>query len=238
MKKTIGILGGMGPEATAYMYSTIIKHTRVKKDQDHIRIFIDSSPETPPRTDAILKQGPSPVPFLLEGIRRLKDAGADFVIVPCVTAHYFMPRVLAQISVPFLSLIDEALNWAKENISGLNKVGLLSSTGTQVSKLFQNKFDQAGIEVIAPEEDNQQQVMEAIFGANGIKAGFTAGPSKALIVLAAERLIARGAEAILAGCTELPLVLKAEDIAVPLIEPMDILARKSILEAGFEVRDT
>jgi len=236
MKKTIGILGGMGPEATAYMYSLIIKHTQVKKDQDHIRIFIYSNPEIPPRTDAVLKQGSSPVPFLFEGIQRLKNAGVDFVILPCITAHYFMPEVLAQIDIPFLSLLDESLIWTKENISDLKKVGLLSSTGTQISKLFHGKFGQAGIEVMAPEGEDQQRVMDAIFGAQGIKAGFTSGSSKEHIIRAAEKLTSRGAEAIIAGCTELPLVLKAADISVPLIEPMDILARKSILEAGYEVR--
>lgn len=236
MKKTIGILGGMGPEATAYMYSLIIKHTQVEKDQDHIRIFISSNPETPPRTEAILHEGLSPVPYLVEGIQRLKNAGADFVIMPCVTAHYFLPEVFAQIDVPFLSLIDEAFDWAKEKIPTLKKVGLLSSTGTQVSKLFQNKFNEAGIEVMTPEGKDQQKVMETIFGAGGIKAGFTSGSSKENIIRAAEKLIAGGAEAIIAGCTELPLVLKASDISVPLIEPMDILAKKSILEAGYKVR--
>jgi aspartate racemase len=226
----------MGPEATAHMYSLINKHTLVEKDQDHIRLFIVSNPEIPPRTDAILQQGPSPVPFLIEGIRRLKNAGVDFVILPCVTAHYFLPEVLAQIDVPFLSLIDESLNWAKENISGLKKAGLLSSTGTQVSRLFHDKFGPAGIEVTAPQGEDQKEVMDAIFGPSGIKTGFTSGRSKEYIIRAAEKLVAGGAEAIIAGCTELPLVLEAADISAPLIEPMDILARKSILEAGYKVR--
>ncbi|MCJ7579252.1 MAG: amino acid racemase [Candidatus Aminicenantes bacterium] len=236
MKKTIGILGGMGPEATAYMYNLIIKHTQVETDQDHIRVIIFSNPEIPPRTDAILGKGLSPVPLLIEGIRKLKDAGADFVIMPCVTAHYFIPEVLTQIDVPFLSLLDESLSWAKENLAGLKRVGLISSTGTLVSKLFHHTFGKAGIEVLALEDKDQQEVMEAIFGPKGIKAGFSSGPSKEQIVRAAEKLTAGGAEAILAGCTELPLVLKAEDISVPLIEPMEILAQKSILEAGYKVR--
>ncbi|MFC2161703.1 aspartate/glutamate racemase family protein [Acidobacteriota bacterium] len=236
MKKTIGILGGMGPEATAYMYSLIIKHTEVEKDQDHIRTFIYSNPEIPPRTDAIMKQGLSPVPFLMEGIRRLKDAGADFVIVPCVTAHYFLPEVFEQIDIPFLSLLDESLNWAKDNIPGLKKVGLISSTGTLASNLFQNLFGQAGMELLTLEDKDQQRIMAAIFGPGGIKAGFTSGPAKIDIVRAAKKLAAGGAEAVIAGCTELPLVLKAADISVPLIEPMEILAKKSILEAGYKVR--
>jgi aspartate racemase len=236
MKKTIGILGGMGPEATAYMYSLIIKHTQAEKDQDHIRIIIYSNPEIPPRTDAILGQGPSPVPSLIEGMMRLKDAGADFIILPCVTAHYFMPEVLAKIDIPFLSLIDESLIWAKEHIPGLKKAGLLSSTGTQTSKLFHHKFGQAGIEVLVPEEDDQKKVMNAIFGARGIKAGFTSGEPRDIIIRAAEKMIFAGAQAILAGCTEVPLVLRAGDITMPLIEPMNILARKAVLEAGCKVR--
>ena len=226
----------MGPEATAYMYSMIIKHTQVDKDQDHIRIIIYSNPEIPPRTDAILGQGPSPVPGLIEGLRKLKDAGADFVVMPCVTAHYFMPECLAKFDVPFLSLLDESLNWVKDNIPELKIAGLISSTGTLVSRLFQNTFGQAGIEVLTLEDREQQEVMKAIFGAGGIKAGFTAGRSKEDMVRAAEKLTERGAEAIIAGCTELPLVLKAEDIRIPLIEPMEILAKKAILEAGYEVR--
>ncbi len=236
MKKTIGILGGMGPEATAYMYSLIIKNTKAERDQDHPRIIINSNPEIPARTDAILGQGPSPVPFLVEGMLRLKDAGVDFVIMPCVTAHYFMTEVLAQVDIPFISLVDEAVEWAKEHIPGLKKVGLIASTGTIVSKLFQNKYGQAEIDVIVPEDKDQLIVMDAIFSAQGIKAGFTSGSSKEHIIRAAGELISKGAQAIVAGCTEIPLVLKDKDISVPLIEPMAILAQKTVVEAGCQVR--
>jgi aspartate racemase len=236
MKKTIGILGGMGPEATSHMYSLIIKKTKVEKDQDHIPIVICSNPQIPPRTDAILGKGPSPVPQLVEGMNTLIKAGASFIIMPCVTAHYFLPEVLAQIPFPFLSLLDEALLWAQEKIPGLKKTGLVASTGTLVSRLFHDTFGRAGIEVIAPEDEDQNNVMEAIFGTDGIKAGFTTGRVKDLVVSTARKLVAQGAEAIIAGCTEIPLVLKAEDIHVPLIEPMTIMAQKSILDAGYEVR--
>jgi aspartate racemase len=226
----------MGPEASVHMYSLIIKNTKVEKDQDHIRIFIYSNPEVPPRTEAILEKGPSPTPLLVEGIKILKNAGADFIIMPCVTAHYFMPEVLAQENIPFFSLLDESLHWAKEKIPGLKKAGLVSSTGTLISGLFHKTFSRAGIEVISPDEEEQDQVMKAIFGEGGIKAGFTTGRPKEQIVSTARVLIARGAEAVIAGCTEVPLVLKAEDISVPLIEPMEIMAKKSIIEAGYEIR--
>jgi aspartate racemase len=235
-KKTIGILGGMGPEATAYMYSLIIKHTKVSKDQDHIRIFIDSNPKVPPRTEAIQGKGPSPVPLLIKGMDILKKAGADLAILPCVTAHYFMPEVLNQTGLPFISLLEESLHWAREKIPGLKTVGLIASTGTIVSRLFHETFNRVGIEVVSPVEPEQERVTEAIFSPQGIKTGYTSGRPKELIVDTARILIARGAEAVIAGCTEIPLVLSAEDISVPLIEPMVIVAQKSILEAGYEVR--
>ena len=237
MKKTIGILGGMGPEATGYFYELIVKQTRAETDQDHIKAVIYSNPEIPPRTDAILGIGPSPTPLLVEGFRRLKDAGADFVVMPCVTAHYFYPEVKDQVDIPFISLLDEAVGWGKKEVPNLKKAGLIASKGTLETKLFHNVFSKEGIEVIHPEEDEQNQLMEAIFGPKGIKAGFTTGFPKETLVSIAKVLIARGADAIIAGCTEVPLALKDRDIPVPLIEPLRIAARACIIEAGHEVRD-
>lgn len=236
MKKTIGILGGMGPEATCYMLDRIVKNTKADKDQDHVKVVVWSNPEIPPRTPAILGKGPSPAPLLLEGVKKLLDAGADIIAMPCVTAHYFMPEVEERVEFRFLSLLEESLKWAQAKIPGIKRAGLVSSTGTLKSRLFHDVFGRAGIEVISPDDEEQARVMEAIFGEGGIKAGFTSGRPKEAIVSIARALTARGAEAIIAGCTEVPLVLKAEDIPVPLIEPMTITARACIVEAGYELK--
>jgi aspartate racemase len=236
MKKTIGILGGMGPEATEYMFGLIIRNTKAEIDQNHIPSIIYNNPKVPPRTDAILGTGPSPTPYLVEGLKVLKQAGADFIIMPCVTAHFFMPEALEEAPMPFISLLDESLKWAQEHIPALKKVGLVSSTGTLISGLFHDTFKKAGIEVFGPTEDEQEKVMGAIFGEKGIKAGYTSGSPKETIVNIARILAGRGAEAIIAGCTEVPLVLKEEDIPVPFIEPMKIVALASIEEAGYEIK--
>jgi aspartate racemase len=236
MTKTIGILGGMGPEATEHMFGLIIRNTKVLEDQDHIHVIINSNPKVPHRTEAVFRKGPSPTPLLIEGVKLLKQAGADFIIVPCVTAHYFLPEVAEAVDFPLLSLLEESLKWAQEHIPALKKVGLISSTGTLKSGLFHKTYDTAGIEMIVPDENEQESVMEAIYGPQGIKAGYTTGISKEMIVNAAKILISRSAEAIIAGCTEIPLVLKPEDIPVPLIEPMEIEAKASILEAGYEIK--
>ncbi|MFP4082935.1 MAG: aspartate/glutamate racemase family protein [Candidatus Aminicenantes bacterium] len=236
MNKTIGILGGMGPEATAYFFELIIKKTEVKRDQDHIPVFMYSNPMVPPRTDAFMKKGPSPVPLLVDGLRRLRRAGADFMVMPCVTAHYFLPEVLAQEKFPVVSLIEESLGWARRNIPRLKTAGLISSTGTLKSRLFHEAFGKNGIEIMGPEEGEQDKVMEAIFGNQGIKAGYTSGEPKKIIIDTARRLIQKGAQAVIAGCTEVPLVLKQEDISVPLIEPLSIAAEACILKAGRKLR--
>jgi len=236
MKKTIGILGGMGPEATAHFFSLIIKNTAAAKDQDHIPVLIYNLPQIPERTPAILGKGPSPVPLLRKGIRTLAKAGADFIVVPCVSAHAFLMDIRRASPVPILSLLEESLVGAKKKNPRLKRAGLLASTGTVRSGLFAKTFAKAGIEIIAPTDKEQAKVMEAVFGKRGVKAGYTTGRPRKLVLDIARRLIKRGAEAVIAGCTEIPLVLRDEDIPVPLIEPMRIAAQACVVKAGYRLK--
>jgi aspartate racemase len=236
MRKTIGILGGMGPEATVHFFNLIVRGTAAGRDQDHIPILIYSLPQIPERTAALLGKGPSPVPLLREGIRTLARAGADYIVIPCVTAHAYMADIAAAGRVPVLSLLDESLDFVRKMRPRIKRAGLLASTGTIHSGLFHKTFAAAGIEIITPREEEQARIAEAIFGKRGIKAGFTEGRPKKLVINAGRRLVGRGAQAIIAGCTEIPLVLGDEDISVPLVEPMRIAARAAIVKAGFKVR--
>ena len=236
MKKTIGILGGMGPEATAHFFELIIKNTKAAKDQEHIPVLIYNNPKIPPRSEAIFKKGPSPLPLLAEGVRILSQAGADFVVIPCVTAHYYYHDLIKGKKILVFNLLEETLFYVRENLSSLTRVGLIASTGTLHSRLFQETFAKEGIEALDPLEEEQEQVMEAIFGKQGIKAGFTSGPAQKIILDVARKLIQRGAEAVIAGCTEVPLVLKQEDLSVPLVDPLRIMALKSIKEAGYKIK--
>ncbi|MDH7513338.1 MAG: amino acid racemase [Clostridiales bacterium] len=236
MKKTIGILGGMGPEATAYFFSLIIKQTAAAKDQDHIPILIYNNPRIPPRTDALLGKGPSPVRLLKEGAKKLERAGAHFIVMPCITAHAFLSPMRSAVKIPVLDIIEETAAWAKKKIPRLKRAGLVASTGTVKSGLFRDAFDRVGVKIVAPTDREQEKVMEAIFGPAGTKAGVTEGQPRRLLLSVAKRLIRRGAGAIIAGCTEVPLVLKDEDIPVPLIEPMRIAAERSIILAGYRVK--
>jgi aspartate racemase len=236
MRKTIGVLGGMGPEATVYLFDLIVQHTQAAKDQDHIPIIIYNNPKIPERTAAVLGKGPSPAPLLVEGVRKLAAAGADFIVVPCITAHAYMRVMKAASPVQILSLLDETLSFARKSIPGLARAGLLASTGTVKSGLFEKTFSRAGIEVITPAEEDQDRVMEAVFGPGGIKAGCRSGRPRRLLLGVGRRLIRRGARALIAGCTEVPLVLKEEDFSVPLLEPLRIAAAACVLRAGYRLK--
>ena len=231
-EKIIGILGGMGPEATIDLFTKIVKGTKVKKDQDHFRILIDNNPKIPDRTLAIQGKGPTPLPQLIQSARLLEEAGADFIIIPCVTAHYYYEPLKKKVHIPILHIIEETLKFVEKRYKGIQKLGLIATTGTLRTGLFQKAFSSTGIGLILPSSEIQKRyIMEAIYGKKGIKAVGPSEESRMLIIKAAESLILKGAQAIIAGCTEVPLVLKEGDISVPVIDPVSILAQAAMAEA-------
>ncbi len=230
--KTIGVLGGMGPEAGAYFLERIIHETAAERDQDHLPVIIYSLPQVPDRTEAILHGGPSPVPAIRRGLRTLQRAGADFAVMSCISAHYFYPQIASRSPLPLISLIDETLAAIKKMKPVPKTIGLVATSGTVRSGIIARTFEAAGIAVIAPSAHDQKRVTAAIYGKKGIKAGFTEGPPREILLGIAGDLIRRGAQAILAGCTEVPLALQASDLSVPLVEPMTIGARAAIRRAG------
>jgi aspartate racemase len=236
-EKTIGILGGMGPEATIDLFTKIVKGTKVKKDQDHLRILIDNNPKISDRTLAIQGKGPSPLPQLLQSAKLLQKAGADFIIIPCVTAHYYYDSLQRKIKIPILHMVEETVKHIKKKFKGVRKIGLIATTGTIQTGLFQKALSLIGIDVILLNPYVQRHwVMEAIYGKKGIKAIGPSESSRYLIVEVSQRLIRQGARAIIAGCTEIPLVLKDGDLPVPVIDPISILAQAAIKEAGGQKR--
>jgi len=227
-EKVIGILGGMGPEATIDLFYKIIKFTPAEKDQDHLRIIIDNNPKIPDRTAAILGKGEDPLPALRETAQSLEKAGADFIIIPCNTAHYFLPSIQESVKIPILNMIEETAKETRERIPQIQKVGLLASAGVYKTKIYHQHFKKYNIEVISPEEKDKEKVMKVIYA---VKAGNLSEEVKKNIIPISQKLIDRGAEAIIAGCTEIPLILKEGDISIPLIDPTQVLAKIAVQKA-------
>ena len=227
-EKIIGILGGMGPEATIDLFYKIIKFTSAEKDQDHLRIIIDNNPKIPDRTAAILGKGEDPLPALRETAQNLEKAGADFIIIPCNTAHYFLPLIQESVKIPILNMIEETAKETREKISPIQKVGLLASIGIYKTGIYHQHFKKFNIEIISPEKKDKKKVMKVIYA---VKAGNLSKEIKKSILKIAQKLIDKGVEAIIAGCTEIPLILKEGDISVPLIDPTQVLAKIAIRKA-------
>ena len=226
---TLGIIGGMGPLATAKFFEKLIKLVPAEKDQDHPRILIDSNPKIPDRTNAIFGNGPSPVFDIVKTALNLKKCGADFLAIPCVTAHYYFDEIQKAVDIPIIHMIRETAETYKFSFSG-KKAGLLATNGTLRTKIFQEFFPPSSL--IFPDVNTQTNfVMKAIYG---VKSGEIPN-SKILILKAYEKLISSGAELIIAGCTEVPIILEPEDILVPLLDPLTILAEVCVKRMNLKV---
>jgi len=231
-EKIIGILGGMGPEATLDLFYKIIKLSPAEKDQDHFRIIIDNNPKIPDRTAAILGKGENPLPALQETAQNLEKAGADFIIMPCNTAHYFISEIQQSIKIPILNMIKETAHNIKSIFPSFKNVGLLATKGTYKTGLYNSSFKEKNIEILIPSPPEQDKIMDIIYK---IKSNILSKEMKIQIIKIAEKQIKRGSQAIIAGCTEIPLILKNEDIKVPVIDPTNILAKRAIEEAKNKV---
>jgi len=234
--KTIGILGGMGPEATASLFRLIIKNTRADKDQDHVPVLIYNNPKIPDRSAYILGQGPSPVPALKEGSQLLEKAGVCCILWPCNTAHYFHGDIAMYLSVPLLNMIRETAVFSQGAFPPGTTFGLLTTLGTYQTYIYEKMFDKKGLILIRPDEENRKRIMESIYGSMGIKAGYKQEPIE-MLRGAVVYLRSHGADVLISGCTELSLVLSEENTGMPVINPMYILARAAILYAGYPLKE-
>jgi aspartate racemase len=228
-EKIIGILGGMGPEATADLFHRIIRATPVEKDQDHFRVIIDSNSKILDRTPAILSTGPSPLPMMLDAGRNLVNAGVDFIVMPCNTAHYYHVELEKELGVPVLHMIRLSAKHIKDIYPDVKRVGLQATDGTIASKLYHDAYAEYGIEVIVPNNDSQRDVMDAIY--RDIKTGDLSS-GEVLLKRVAEELIATGSNAVICGCTEVSLVLHDGDLSVPVVDPLQVLAEEAIRYAS------
>jgi aspartate racemase len=222
----VGILGGMGPLATADLYEKIIANTPAKMDQEHLRVVIWADPTTPDRTTALLDHGPSPVPKLQEGVDELERAGASFIVVACNTAHAFFPELHTH--VPLVSIMDETARAVRAEHPEVKRVGLLATRGTVKAATYQKAFEALGLEVVTPDDPGQAAVTEAIAR---VKAGDRGAATTALVARAADGLVARGAGVLLTGCTELPIVFHAPDARVPVVDPTEAVAKAVVQRA-------
>ncbi len=228
-KSILGILGGMGPEATNFLFSKIIEQTNARTDQDHIEIFVHNNTKIPDRTEAILRDGEDPMREMLRSAKLLESMGADFIAIPCMTAHYYIDGIQKEIRPTIINGIQETGRYIRRKHTNVEKVGILSTTGTAKTGLFQQALKAVGLAYCIPDEDTQEKfVMEAIYGNDGIKAGSKSDRVVSLLSRAAQMLHDSGAQVVITGCTEIPLALKQNHVSIPLIDPMTVITEVAI----------
>lgn len=224
MSDCLGVLGGMGPAATADFLTKLVAMTPAATDQEHLPVIAQSIPTIPDRSRAILGHGPSPLPALKAGLARLRAAGCALAVMPCNSAHYWYDDLAGEL--PMLHIVDAVVaSLRRRGIEG-GPIGLLATTGTVAAGIYQDRLAGTGFEIQVPTAADQAELVEAAIRA--IKAGALDHAGTALR-LAGARLRTRGIRATVLGCTELPLVLaSAPDASHPFIDSTAALAEACI----------
>lgn len=227
----LGVIGGLGPMATAYYMELMIRMTDAKRDQDHPEILVMNIPSIPDRTAFILgKSQADPCGPMVELGRQLKSLGCSVVATPCVTAHYFHETLQEQIGLPVIHVIRRTAELLRQ--AGIRRVGLMATDGTVCSGIFQRQVEEQGMELVLPSEAGQKGVMTLIY--DQVKAGIQ--PDMELFAAIRDDLRQGGAEVIVLGCTELSLLKKAQDLGDGILDALEVLAKESVLACGKAVK--
>ncbi len=234
----IGVVGGVGPAATVDFMNKIIRNTPARRDQEHIKLVVEQNPQIPDRTESLIGEGADPTVALYSTCKKLEADEADLIAIPCNTAHAFVERIQPYLSIPIINMLFETVDYLCKHHPECRKVGLLATSGTIQSRVYHDILEKAGLAIQVPDEKHQAYVMSAIYGEQGVKAGFTNGICSDELMQALGHLVDQEAQAVILGCTELPLLLAQDEAysvagkSIVLLDPSEILARKCVALSG------
>lgn len=223
MNKTIGIIGGMGPKATCDLMEKILEASDADRDQDYVRICVDSNTNIPDRTKAILYDGKDPVPEMVKSAVRLQDMGADILMMSCNTAYYFYDRLRGFVDIPLLHMPRETARELREK--EVSCAAVLATDGVVKSGIYEKALNEQGIEALYPGEEEQKQIMDVIYGC--IKAGKKDVEQYRLTKIS-NALFERGAQRLVLGCTELPIAFSLAGLTENLVDPTEVAAKAAL----------
>ena len=225
-KKLIaGVLGGMGPLATVDFMSMVIDLCPIVTEDDHVRLLVDQNPHIPNRQIVSNIKSKNIGSMLADGALKLQNVGADFIVMPCNTAHMFSDDIKTRVNIPFIHIADETINEITEYFPEKKSVGIMATSACINAKIYQDGLTVNNKKFHLPSESYQDECMKSIFD---IKEGTEISNPADSMYKIANHLTEKGAEILIAGCTEIPLVLKNEDLNVPLISSTEVLAIKTI----------
>ena len=225
--KRLGIIGGMGPMATAYFFQLIVEMTDAQTDQEHIDILIHNCPSIPDRTNYILnRSNESPKEPIISIGRKLKEDGLDVLAIPCITAHFFHQELEEQIGMPIIHAVRETAKYLQQH--KYERVGIMATDATMEKQIFQSELDRYGMQSVIPSADGQKDVMHLIYG--NVKSGREIDMEAFDRV--SEELYAKGAQVILLGCTELSMIKSKGAIGSGYLDVMEVLAKCCVEQCG------
>lgn len=231
-KQILGVIGGLGPLATAHFMELVVQLTDADTEQDNVDMIVYNFPSIPDRSDYILGYYlKSPLHGLLYVANALARQNVDLIAIPCMTAHFFYSELSERIQLPIINAIEETARYLKQY--GIRRAGMMASEGTVSSKLFHKALAFHGIETIIPSSERQQDVNHLIY--KNIKAGIPAEMDRFYRVEA--ELRNRGAEVIVLGCTELSLIKRDHTLGPGYLDAMEVLAQQAVLRCGKKLKE-
>lgn len=225
LEKVVGILGGMGPYATADIFLKILQATPAEKDWEHLRIIVDNNPKIPSRTRAVILGEESPLPAMIETARNLENAGADLIIIPCNSAHFYMDDLRRNIDVPILSIIEITAKHIAKEFPKFDKVGILGGLVTMRKRLYDHELKKYEISTVVPEEKDQDTIVNVI---ENLKLGKKDQELIRDVTNVSKKLIGQGAKCIVLACTELSILFNGKPIGIPVIDSNKLLAEETV----------
>lgn len=224
----LGVIGGMGPEATAFFYEEVIEHTEASRDQEHLDMVIISQASMPDRTHAILTGDDGRLlKIMREDAQALEMLGCSCIAIPCNTSHYFFDRIQSFTSVPIINMPREAVSEAVR-VRGARRIGIMGTDGTVRSGVYARECEGLGAECVTPSPERQADVMSIIYG--DVKAGRPADMGKFALVV--DEFVRRGCDAVVLACTELSVVHRRQGAPAICLDAMDVLVREAIVRSG------
>lgn len=223
--RVVGILGGMGPAATADFYSKLIRLTPAMRDQDHLRVVMWADPTVPSRQEALLHGGEDPAPSLRNGVRTLVACGAEIVVCPCNTAHAYLPAIVADEPVQFINMVTATVDVVRRAHPGC-RVGVLATDGALAAGLYQNALAEAGLGAVLLSERSQASLMELV---DAVKAGDAGSRVKGWLKELLDEFLEHDVDAVIAGCTEISMLLDGTRTdGIRIVDPAVALARATV----------
>ena len=227
--KRLGILGGMGPAASAEFITRLIQQTPASCDQEHIPFVLWNEPRTPDRSTSMRNSDDKPLPYLIEGVQALKYSGCDLIVIPCNTAHFWFQE-LSRLNVKIIHIVDSVIH-ALQDVNVVDStIGVIGTQATIEFGLYQYMLNKSGYNCIVPTKEEMDTLVQP---AIDLVKGGTIEKAHSMLMTVVKSLIDRGAKAVVLGCTEIPLAVKeVEENGIPIVNSIDSLVKRAIFHAN------